>query len=204
MLERELKYSSPDDNIPIWTELEPIFKNYKLKPAKLDIIHDRYYDDATNSLEKAGYALRKRKINSKRLATLKSESVNTNNYFERRELELELKGSKWPDAIAKELEGICNISSLRNVIEFNTERVNYKIGQESELAIISFDKVTAKLANTDRKTSFFEIEIEALGSTKKEELFIIAQSLEKIISLSVNTSNKLARAKALLNLGEFL
>ncbi len=204
MLERELKYSSPDDNIPTWTELEPILPNYNLSPAKLYIIHDRYYDDATNSLEKAGYSLRKRKINSKRYATLKSKSENNQGYFERHELELELKGSKWPDAIATELEGICNISSLRRIVEFNTERVTYVISQEKEIAIISFDKVSAKLANTQRKTSFFEIEIEALAETKRDELLIIANNLEKIINLSVNTSNKLARAKAVLNLGELL
>lgn len=204
MIERELKYSSPDDNIPTLSELEPIFKDYKLEPGKLKIIHDRYYDDATGSLEKADYALRKRKIDSKRFATLKSKPKNNQAYFERQELELELKGSKWPDAIVATLEDICNIASLRNIIEFNTERVNYKISKKNKRAVISFDKVTAKLANTDKKASFFEIEIEALGSTEKEELFIIAQRLEELINLSVNTSNKLARAKALLNLGELL
>ena len=204
MIERELKYSSPDDNIPILSELEPIFINYKISPAKLYQIHDRYYDDATNSLEKAGIGLRKRKINSKRLVTLKSNAQNQEEYFERKELELELKGSKWPDEILKELESICNVSALRRIIEFRTERVSYTVSQAKPLAIISFDRVTAKLANIDKKTSFFEVEIEAIAGTSQSKLLIIAQTLEKVISLSANTSNKLARAKALLSLGEFL
>ena len=202
MIERELKYSSPDDNIPILSELEPIFINYKISPAKLYQIHDRYYDDATNSLEKAGIGLRKRKINSKRLVTLKSNAQNQEEYFERKELEL--KGSKWPDEILKELEGICNVSALRRIIEFKTERVSYTVSQAKPLAIISFDRVTAKLTNIDKKTSFFEVEIEAIAGTSQSKLLIIAQTLEKVISLSANTSNKLARAKALLSLGEFL
>ena len=187
MIERELKYSSPDDNIPILSELEPIFIDYKISPAKLYQIHDRYYDDATNSLEKAGIGLRKRKINSKRLVTLKSNAQNQEEYFER-----------------KELEGICNVSALRRIIEFRTERVSYTVSQAKPLAIISFDRITAKLANIDKKTSFFEVEIEAIAGTSQSKLLIIAQTLEKVISLSANTSNKLARAKALLSLGEFL
>lgn len=204
MLERELKYSSPDDNIPILIELEPIFTKHKISPAVLYIIHDRYYDDATNSLEKAGIGLRKRKINNKRLVTLKSNPKNSNEYFERKEIELEQKGTNWPEEIVKELEGVCNISALRRIIEFKTKRVSYTLSQAKPKAIISFDKVTAKVADIDKKTSFFEVEIEAIADTKHEELLIIAQTLEKVISLNANTSNKLARAKALLSLGELL
>lgn len=201
MLERELKFSSSSNNIPSFKELEPILLPFKLNPAKIHNIQDRYFDDAIGSLEKAGLSLRKRTIDNKRFATLKISRRNSDALFEREEIELEQKGSSWPEPIAKRVSEYCNLANLRKVLEFKTKRVSYNIVSNKDLAIVSFDKVTAKLATKEGTVDFFEVEIEAIGQTTKSELEEIATFLGKVIMLSKNTTNKLSRAKALLSVG---
>ncbi len=201
MVERELKYSSPSDNIPTFNELEPILSPYKLSPAKIQQIYDRYYDDALASLEKSGIGLRKRVINNKRLVTLKISNKNEAGLFEREEIELEQKSSGWPTPIYTKILDYCDPAMLRKIIEFKTRRVSFGVVKNREIAIISFDKVTAKQAQKNETVEFFEVEIEAVGQTTFKELKEIASRLGKVIEMSKNTTNKLVRAKALLGLG---
>jgi len=201
MIERELKYSSPSDNIPTFNELEPILSRYKLSPAKIQHIYDRYYDDAFGSLENSNIGLRKRTVDNQRLVTLKFGNKNEGGLFEREEIELEQKGSIWPKPIYERVSEYCDVAALRKILEFKTQRVSFKLASNRDIAIISFDSVTAKQAHNSESVTFFEVEIEAIGETTIVELEEIAKRLGKVIVLTINTTNKLVRAKTIFSLG---
>jgi inorganic triphosphatase YgiF len=200
--ELELKFSLIDD-VPSLEELQAIFKQagFEITSQGTQKHFDVYFDDAKESLRKAGIALRKRRANNKALATLKANAVVSGDLHEREEIELEMLGGSWPDEIFRRVQGITDPFNVIERLELSTLRTRYLIKRKSsELAVLSFDAVTANYPGIFDTTSFEEVEIEAIGTTSEKDLRDIADALDRLIKLTPNSVNKLERAEALLNL----
>lgn len=200
--ELELKFSLIDD-VPSPEELQAVFAQagYELVSRGTQKHFDIYFDDAKDSLRKAGVALRKRRASGKILATLKANATVSGGLHEREELEEPMLGSNWPDAIYTRLETITDPWSLTERLELANIRTRYLVKRKgSELAILSFDAVTANYPGVFDTATFEEVEIEAIGNTSEKELRSIADVLDRLIKLTPNSVNKLERAEALLAL----
>lgn len=200
--ELELKFSLIDD-VPGTEELQAVFKQagYELISQGMQKHFDVYFDDPKESLRKAGIALRKRRIANKALATLKTNANVSGELHEREEIEEMMFGSTWPDEIFKRVQKITDPFNVIERLELATLRTRYLVRRKgSELAILSFDAVTANYPGVFDTTSFEEAEIEAIGTATEKDLRDIADVLDRLIKLTPNSVNKLERAEALLNL----
>ncbi len=204
--ERELKFSTLGKRWPTFEELEEVLTagNYQLRPEGLRQHRDRYFDDATDSLKRAGVALRRRTGTGERLATLKTRGQVDGASHVRDELELPLRGSAWPEPIVARLDGLADLTALRSHVTLETERERFVVAHNDlDLAVLSFDDVRANRPGSDRWAHFREIEIEAIDETTDDELTSIAELLTGATHLTLNSSTKLERAEALLELGSW-
>lgn len=200
--EKELKFSLIDD-IPSNEELQAVFKQagFELVSQGTQKHFDIYFDDPKESLRKAGIALRKRRTANKALATLKANANVAGELHEREEIELEMLGSNWPDEIFQRVQKITDPFHVIECLELATVRSSYLVKRKGgDLAILSFDAVTANYPGIFDTTSFEEVEIEAVGQSSEQDLRSIADALDRLIKLTPNSVNKLERAEALLNL----
>ena len=204
-LERELKFSLLDDYFPSKLELEPVFKRegYRLMANGFHTQTDLYYDDALASLEKAGWALRKRSLKGKTLACLKHKGRQLGDVTEREEIEAEFQ-EPWPVAIQSKLLSI-TFRDLEPRLELSTERTSYRIFKDyKELALLAFDSVTAKEPGGKNSIKFSEAELEARGETSNTTLESLAKLINSVIPINPNSSHKLERALVLLSLSQTL
>jgi inorganic triphosphatase YgiF len=200
--ERELKFSLIDD-VPSNEELQVLFKQagYELVSQGTQKHFDVYFDDVQENLRKEGVALRKRRSGNKIYATLKMDVAVSGDLHEREEVEMEMIGRAWPDDIFQRVQKITDPFNVIERLELATLRTRYSIKRKgNELAVLSFDAVTANYPGIFDTTSFEEVEIEAVGSTDEKTLRDIADVLDRLIKLTPNSVNKLERAEALLNL----
>lgn len=201
-LERELKFSLIDD-IPNLEELQAVFKQggYELVAQETQKHFDIYFDDASESLRKAGMALRKRRANNRAMATLKANANVTGQLHEREEIEELMLGSNWPEEVFKGVEKVTDPWNVIERLELATIRTRYLVKHTGrDVAIIAFDTVTANYPGTFDTASFEEVEIEAIDPTSEKTLHDLAHVLDQLIKLTPNSVNKLERAEALLNL----
>jgi inorganic triphosphatase YgiF len=200
--ELELKFSLIDD-VPTAEELQIIFKQagYELISRGTQKHFDIYFDNAKNSLRKAGIALRKRRASGKVLATLKAKANVSGGLHEREEIEKEMFGSSWPDEIFERVGAVTDPFYMTEKLELTNIRTRYLVKRKGqELAILSFDVVTANYPGVFDTTTFEEVEIEAIGNVNEQALRSIADVLDRLIKLTPNSVNKLERAEALLTL----
>ncbi|MGL4611986.1 MAG: CYTH domain-containing protein [Trueperaceae bacterium] len=201
-LERELKFSLSDD-IPQPEELKTALKPYTLLARGLQKQFDIYFDDAKGSLRAAGIALRKRRTEGQVLATLKTGGTVAGALHEREELEEAMLGAHWPEPILKRLEPITDPWSLTEKLELSTFRTCYLVKHDLQnLALLSFDAVSANYPGVFDTSFFEEVELEAVGDTNEETLTAIAAKLDGLITLTPNSVTKLERAEALLTLAQ--
>jgi triphosphatase len=202
-LERELKFSLVDD-FPETNELAQCFKQagfeLVVKPTQKQF--DTYYDDSEQHLRKADAALRRRKVDGRSLATFKGKGSKDGALHQREEIEESMLGGAWPESILERLQSITHPEHLKETLELSTIRQRYLIRQkEKDLAILSFDKVSAHYPKSKPQVDFEEIEIEAIDGSD-EDLHAIAQTLMQLLPLSPNSVNKLERAEVLLQLSQ--
>jgi inorganic triphosphatase YgiF len=200
--ERELKFSLIDD-VPSQEELRVVFKQagFELVSQGTQKHFDVYFDDAEGSLRRAGIALRKRRAGGKALATLKANAKVSGELHEREELEELMLGNAWPDEIFKRVQEVIDPWNVKERLELDTKRSRYLVRRKGhDLAILSFDAVTANYPKVSDNASFEEVEIEALNDSSEQTLREIAEVLEQLIKLTPNSVNKLERAEALLSL----
>lgn len=204
--ERELKFSLVDD-VPAAEELRELFKQagYELTSQGTQKHFDVYFDDEKETLRSAGIALRKRRAGGKALATLKTSAKVAGELHEREELEEVMFGSNWPDEIFKRVQKVTDPWEVTERLELATIRTRYLVKRTGqELAILSFDAVTANQPGIFDTVSFEEVEVEAVGSTREEDLRSIADVLDRLVKLTPNSDNKLERAEVLLSLSQSL
>jgi inorganic triphosphatase YgiF len=202
--ERELKFSLIDD-VPTAEELQTLFKQagYELASQGTQKHFDVYFDDERDNLRNAGMALRKRRAGGKALATLKANAKVLGDLHEREEIEEVMFGSNWPDEIFKRIQEVTDPWGVKERLELATLRTRYLVKRTGqELAILSFDAVTANQPGIFDTASFEEVEIEAVGNVGEEDLRKIADVLDRLVKLTPNSANKLERAEALLSLSQ--
>jgi len=202
-VERELKFSLLED-FPSFEELAEVFRTSGYTLSAQDTLqqHDRYYDDEVGTLKRRGLALRRRSVDGEVLATLKRQGEVAGALHERLELELPMTGGTWPGAVLRPVSTLTDPTSLRIQLELITERLNYTVAQDGvALARVSFDDVSANYPQSEQSVHFTEAEIEALGDTSSEMLQDIADLVDRVVRLTPNPVNKVARAEALLSLG---
>lgn len=200
--ERELKFSRLDEYIPSEAELRAAYEplGIEVSGARLVTHTDRYYDDARLSLSRAGVALRRRLGEGKVLATLKTQGAVDGAYHAREELELPFETNDWPAPIRERIELHADPASLHPVLSLETERVRVQLSQGgAPRALLSFDRVTARLPGGKRTVEFDELEIEAAPESGDEAaLRALADPLDALLTLTPSSSTKLERARALL------
>jgi inorganic triphosphatase YgiF len=198
-IERELKFSLIDD-FPETEELQSLFEKAGLELSTQPTLKqfDTYYDDTSQSLRKAGLALRRRKVDGRSLATLKGQASIKGSLHQREEIEEPMLGNAWPQVIFERLETVTDPWGLQEKLELSTIRKRYLIRQkQSDMAILSFDQVSAQYPKSKQSVRFEEIEIEALEASN-DNLQSFAEILQALIQISPNTTNKLERAEVLL------
>ncbi len=203
--ERELKFSLVDD-FPETEELELCFQKagFELSAQTTQKQFDSYYDDATQSLRTAHLALRKRRVDGRVLATFKGPVTKEGALHQREEIEEAMLGNAWPDVIFERIQAVVNPETLKEKLELSTIRRRYLIKQkQKDLAILSFDHVSASYPKSKQSVGFEEIEIEAITASN-DDLQKIADTLMQLIQLSPNSTNKLERAEVLLQLSDSL
>jgi inorganic triphosphatase YgiF len=202
-LERELKFSLVDD-FPETKDLAECFKQagYELIVKPTIKQFDSYYDDAEQRLRKADVALRRRRVDGRSLATFKGNAIKDGALHQREEIEEAMLGNAWPETILTRIQSIVSPEILKETLELSTIRQRYLVRQkETDLAILSFDKVSANYPKSKQQVDFEEIEIEAIDGDD-DDLHTIADTLMQLISLNPNSTNKLERAEVLLQLSQ--
>lgn len=202
-IERELKFSLLED-FPSFEELAEVFRTSGYTLSVQDALqqHDRYYDDEVETLKQRGLALRRRSVNGEVMATLKRQGEVAGALHERLELELPMTSGTWPGPVIRPVSTLTDPTKLRIQLELITERLNYAVVQDGvALARVSFDDVSASYPQSEQSVHFTEAEIEALGDTPSETLQGVADVIDRVVRLTPNPVNKVARAEALLSLG---
>lgn len=206
-LERELKFSVMDDP-PSPGELEAISQDgpFRFVEAGVSLHADRYFDDPAGSLATAGLSLRQRRRSGEQtLATVKSLGQTHGALHLREELEVPMVGEDWPMAIARRLTAHVALYQLRPLLDLETLRSDYHVlHQGRPVALLSFDRVSARSPGSEREALFGEVEIEARVGTDEQLLLEAAELVGTLVRLNPSGVSKLERAEALLSLADEL
>jgi inorganic triphosphatase YgiF len=209
-LERELKFSLLDSPPPA-EELRAALDGtpFALESLGTHIQHDRYVDDASGTLHRAGVALLCRRCFDAEGAALKRLGKVTGALHERDELEAAVPASgAWPAVIVEALADAVGgdvLARVRTVVELDTERTAYAISQAGRrVALLLFDDVTARHPGSERSAHFREAELEAVGEVALETLLDLASRFADVVVLTPSSVTKLQRAEAVLSVGDAL
>lgn len=200
-LERELKFSVTEGYQPSLPEVVEALRGTPFTAESLPFQHvrDSYHDDERGTLRRAGLALRRRRVGSDTVATLKTQGSAAGGLHERDELELEVPGTGWPAEIRARLAGIAEPEALAPRAEVVTGRARFRILERgAPVATVSFDDVEASRPDGDARVGFHEVEIEAEEGVGAEVLWAVARALEPLALLVPSAATKLERAEALL------
>lgn len=204
--ERELKFSRAEERVPSQAELAPAFEGagLELGAPRHVVQDDRYYDDARLSLSRAGLALRRRMVEGRVLAALKSAGAVEGALHQREEIELPVPDhatalEPWPETIGERVRTVTDPRGLVPVLELRTERVSFPVLRDGrEVAQLAFDGVEARRPRAGGSVHFDELEVEAAEAAPPAELDTIAEALHGVLTLAASAHTKLARARALL------
>ena len=166
---------------------------------------DTYFDDDHGRLARAGWALRTRRPAAGAgtiVATLKGAGDVAGAEHRRVEVEADMAGDDWPVAVARRLTEHVALWQLQPRLTLAVERTSYRVLHEGRpVAILAFDRVTARSRAVERSAHFDEAEIEALGDTAPATLRAIADLVDGLVRLAPSSVTKLERAAAALELG---
>lgn len=219
-LELELKYSSPDGQVPALAELESALAQlgYSVTEPGLRRQTDTYYDDDAATLQLAGLALRVRQVErvdpdngqltQRMLATLKSRGNVLHGVHERDEYESELAPGEplpWLDELVTRLPRL-DLQQLTPRMLIVTDRHVFRIDRAGEaVAELVFDEVHCRPPQalldgySIDEIVFHEVELEALGGAADGAvLTAIGEALQELMPLNPSDISKLERATSLL------
>jgi inorganic triphosphatase YgiF len=205
--ERELKFSTAGTTPPSEQELAEALARAGFDLGPVTIVHnkDRYFDDARLSLSRAGLALRRRMSEGEMLATLKTRGSVAGALHDREEIELPMDGREWPKAILDRVAVVTVPGLLQPHTVIETKRQRFAVLREGRpVAVLAFDKVSARSQHGERSVGFDEVEIEAHGHTDDATLERIAGAVAEVVALTPNAVTKLERVRELLMLGDWL
>jgi inorganic triphosphatase YgiF len=212
-VERELKYSLVDPPPPPAVVVALGLRGpYGFVEAGTAVHRDRYYDGDAGQLQRAGWALRQRRVlpgdeaeAPTVIATLKGAGRVDGAMHEREEIEAPMEGRAWPLAIARLVAAHVALRDLRPRLTLETERAAYRVTFEGRaVASLAFDQVSVRIPGGERSAHFDEVEIEALAGATGPVLQGIVDLLDALVRLTPSSVSKLERAAALLELGASL
>ena len=212
-VERELKYSLVDPPPPP-AVVVALGRHgpYAFVEAGTAVHRDRYYDGDAAQLQRAGWALRQRRVlpGDERdaptvVATLKGAGRVHGALHEREEIEAPMEGRAWPLPVARLVAAHVALRDLRPRLTLETERAAYRVTFEGRpVASLAFDQVSVRIPGGERSAHFDEVEIEALDGATGAVLQGIVDLLDAVVRLTPSSASKLERAAALLELGASL
>ncbi len=195
--ERELKFSLLELPEPDTVQNALMGAEFTVRALGERIQNDTYVDTLEGALERAGLALRVRETEGKRLATLKAAGEASGGLHDREELELPLQDDDWPQPIRERLEGV-DTDSLKPHLLLHTARTRYLVSENNtELAELALDEVTARRPGGREEVHFLELELEARAGSD-EDLEKIAGALKRALTLTPEERTKPTHARALL------
>jgi inorganic triphosphatase YgiF len=205
-MEVEAKFSVPDratfERLSRLKELA----GYRLEPAGVKQIRDRYLDTDDRAILRAGYACRVRTRGQEHVATLKglggAEAGGAIHH--RVEHEVAVGGSDpatWPESSVRELTLEFSAGQpLHELVSLGQERHLRLLcadvpGGVRQVAELSLDVVTPGLPNSH---PYFELEIELLEQGSEADLHLLAQELRQTWGLRPEPRSKFERGLELL------
>ena len=205
--ERERKYLREDGDPP-----EPADLAAHLAPWGLTVgevaraVHkDRYYDDPRLSLQRVGFALRRRTGEGRVVATLKTLGTVRDGEHVRGELEVVLDADApqgWPTELADAVGTVTDPAALHVVMSLDVERRDLPVLHGGvRVATLSFDDVTARKPGQDRRAAWREVELEwaeAAPADAGTALEGAAEALATAYGWTPSDRTKLERAHAQL------
>jgi inorganic triphosphatase YgiF len=200
--ELELKFSFAGDAFPSEEELAATLRPHglSLRAEGALELSDRYFDTRKRKLTQAGVAVRERRLADRVLVTLKRAGRTEGALHEREELELPLEAGRWPHAVTAQLAALTPLTLLEPLIDLHAHKERYLIGQGEARAELSLDSVSASFPGSESSTHFFEVELEARGTSDANFLLRVSDALSSLMPLVPCSVNKLERALALLEL----
>lgn len=172
--------------------------------------HDIYVDTPERQLQRAGSALRVRRLGDETLATYKGSGAVSGSLHTREEIEVPfteppaLPVKSWPEAVATKLTTLeVAAARLEPVLDLYTTRRRYLLygsdagSGSTPLAELSFDEVGA--AHGEQRVAFRELELEAHPDTPDATLTRLGEVLTDL-GLTPHESDKLTHALSLLGL----
>ena len=205
-LEIEAKFQiSGEETFQQLLEVETL-AGFRLGPASIANLHDRYLETKDRALQAGGYACRLRTADGSILATVKGLGGASGAVHRRVEHEVELPETQppqeWPPGTAQDMVlQLCGTETLTTLFEIKQTRSNRLLYDGNRrVAEASLDRVRIFLGNTESAT-FFEFEAELLPEGCEKDLGRIVKELEEVWGLVPESRSKYERGLALESTG---
>jgi inorganic triphosphatase YgiF len=209
-METEAKFLIPDtatfEQLLATTKLS----RYRLEPAGVKRVHDRYLDTRERAILKSGYACRLRRQGGSRVATLKSlGSVDADSgIHQRAEYEVVVEADEptaWPASPARDL--VLKLSGGQSLVELfalSQERhlrllFDSPFANRRDVAELSLDVVMPDFEGEADLHSYYELELELLEQGKDSDLLTLSLSLRERWGLAPVAHSKFERGLAWLD-----
>lgn len=205
--ERERKYLRPAGDPPDRAALAAAGAPWGLEVGDaVPLEHrDRYYDDPRLSLQRAGFALRRRTGEGRVVATLKTLGTVRGAEHVRGELEVVLDAEApqgWPTAIADVVGTVTDPGALHVVMALDVVRTDRPVLRGGvRVATLSFDAVAARKPGQDRRVAWSEVELEwaaGVDAAASDALTGAATAWATAFGWTASDRTKLERAHATL------
>lgn len=200
-MEVEAKYSIPDRvTFDRLRQLEE-WVGYRLEPAGVKRVHDRYLDTDDRAIMRAGYACRVRLRGQDCIATLKGlgGAEAASGIHHRAEYEVSVDHddpTAWPESRARDLAlQLSGGRQLHELFTLNQERhlcLLYADGPQGprRVAELSLDVVTP---GQDGSQLYYELELELLDQGREADLQVLTGDLKEIWGLWPEPRSKFER-----------
>ena len=204
--EIELKYSLDEATARDILERQQL-GSWRLGPFTTEVVADEYYDTPDGRVARAGYALRFRQNDAKRMLQLKSLTPAAGALHRRREIYLPTTAptspKKWPDGPEKRfLLTMLDNHPLVSLFGIHQRRHVASVLDESErpFALLSLDEVRWRVGERERRA--WELEVELLPQGDEARLRALARDLSTIPGLHPQPMSKYQRGRMLLSSAE--
>jgi CHAD domain-containing protein len=210
-MEVEAKFSIPDEQtFERLRRLEEI-TGYRVQPAGVKQVDDRYLDTRDRAIMAAGYACRVRRKESGHVATLKGlgGADAESGIHERAEYEVPVGDedpNRWPESRARELAlQLSGGRPLREIFSLSQERHVFLVSDDRpavsrEIAELSLDVVYPVVAvDGDRQRVYYELEMELLDQGSEYDLHVLTRDLQEVWGLQPEPRSKFERGLELVD-----
>lgn len=206
-MEIEVKFAIPDEGTYRRLQQAGQLAGFKLSPAQIKEVHDRYLDTAGLAIRKAGYYCRTREYNGSRIITLKQLAGAQGAVHKREEFEVSLAGdeppAQWPDGPARNLMlQFTDNEPIVTLFDFRQVRLVRCMSSPSERAVAELSLDEVRLQVNEKEQMYFELEAELLPEGTEHDLAMIQDCLGREWALVPESRSKFERAFAVMQGGK--